>query len=80
MVGPLGAVVTLISSGRKGMAELLSLSMRAPSRSSTALLQGVYALPPQSAARARRSGGFAAIALTVASGFAVVALILVLGS
>jgi hypothetical protein len=79
MAGPLGAVVTLISSGRKGMAELLALSMRAPGRSSTALLQGVYALPPPSAARARRAGGIAAVALTIASGFAVVALILVLG-
>lgn len=78
MVGPLGALVTLISSGRKGMTELLSLSMRAPGRASAALLQGVYALPPQTAARARRTGGLAAVALTIASGFAVVALILTL--
>ncbi|MCC6556212.1 MAG: hypothetical protein IT372_24900 [Polyangiaceae bacterium] len=79
MAGPLGALVTLISSGRKGLSELVSLSLGAPGRSSTALLSGVYALPPQSAARARRAGGIAAVALTIASGFAVVALILFLG-
>ena len=79
MAGPLGALVTLISSGRKGVAELLSLAMRAPGASSAALLQGVYALPPRDAARARRAGGLAAITLTIASGTAVVAIILALG-
>jgi hypothetical protein len=79
MAGPLGALVTLISSGRKGLAELLSISMRVPGKSSAAFLQGVYALPPPKAAHARRAGTVAAVALTLASGIAVVALIILLG-
>jgi hypothetical protein len=76
MAGPLGALAVLLASGRKGMAELLSASLRAPGASSAAFLQGVYALRPAEAAKARRAGTGAAVALTVITGLAVVALIL----
>jgi hypothetical protein len=79
MAGPLGALVMLITSGRKGLEELLSASMRVPSKASAALLQGVYALRPDAATRARRTGGVAALVLTAASGLAVIALIAALG-
>lgn len=76
MAGPLGAVITLATNGRKGVEQLLSVSMRVPGKASTALLQGVYALRPEAAQRARRAGGIAAIALTVTSGIAAVALLI----
>ncbi|AGP34929.1 hypothetical protein [Sorangium cellulosum] len=74
MAGPLGALVMLVSGGVKGAEQLLSASLRVPGRASTALLLGVYALHPGAAERARRAGSLAALALTIASGLAAIAL------
>ncbi|AUX21084.1 hypothetical protein SOCEGT47_015620 [Sorangium cellulosum] len=76
MAGPLGALVMLVTSGVQGAGQVLSASLRVPGKASTALLQGVYALRPEAAERARRAGSVAALALTVASGLAAVALVL----
>lgn len=76
MAGPLGALVTLLSSGTRGLSELLSASMRAPAKASTALLGGAYALRPEAVARARRAGSAAAVTLALASGAIVVALLI----
>lgn len=73
MAGPLGAVLMLLAGGKKGVSELLAASMRAPNRSSTSFLQGIYALPLPAAQRARRAGSAAAAVLTVLSGIGVIA-------
>ncbi|AUX40807.1 hypothetical protein SOCE26_022080 [Sorangium cellulosum] len=78
MAGPLGALVMILASGRKGVDQLLSVSLRVPGKASIALLQGVYALRPEAADRARRAGSVAALALTITSGFAAIALIIAL--
>jgi len=78
MAGPLGALVTLVSSGREAMMKLVSLSMTVPGRASTALLRGVYGLPAEATSRARRFGTAAAIVITLASGVVFVAIFLVL--
>ncbi|WP_437929686.1 hypothetical protein WMF37_10585 [Sorangium sp. So ce291] len=78
MAGPLGALVMLITGGIKGAEQILSASLRVPGRASTALLLGVYALSPDAAERARRAGSIAALAVTIASGFAAVALVVAL--
>ncbi|WP_437679474.1 hypothetical protein [Sorangium sp. So ce131] len=78
MAGPLGALAMILASGRKGVDQLLSVSLRVPGKASTALLQGVYALRPEAADRARRAGSVAALALTITSGFAAIALIVAL--
>lgn len=75
MSGPLGAVVMLISRGRKSMAELLSLSMSAPGTASMAFLQGVYGIAPEPAKRARKWGTAAAVGLSLLSGAVVVGII-----
>lgn len=71
MSGPLGALAAAFSEGRKAAGAALSASMRVPSRATAALLQGVYALTPASAARARRWGMWGAIIVTVVSAFTV---------
>jgi hypothetical protein len=71
MSGPLGALAAAFSEGRKAAGAALSASMRVPARATLALLQGVYALAPANAARARRWGTWAAIAVTVTSAFVV---------
>jgi hypothetical protein len=76
MAGPIGAAVTLVTSGHEGLRQLLGASMRVPGKASVALLQGVYALRPEGIARARRAGGIAAVALTVASGLAFVVVLI----
>lgn len=73
MSGPLGAVAMALASGRRGISRLLSSSVGAPGRSSTAFLQGVYALRAAEVDRARRTGSAAAVALTLFSGFAIIA-------
>lgn len=67
MSGPLGAIAAALSDGRRAAGDALSASMRVPSRAAIALLQGVYALAPAPAARARRSGTRAAVAMTILS-------------
>ena len=67
MSGPLGAIAAAFSEGRKAAGDALSASMRVPGRATMALLQGVYALAPAAATRARRWGTRAAIATTVVS-------------
>ncbi|APR79396.1 Hypothetical protein A7982_04743 [Minicystis rosea] len=68
MAGPLGAAVTLVSQGLRATIELLELAIRAPSRSSRALLQGVYQIAPADMPRARRAGTVAALVIAIASG------------
>lgn len=77
MAGPLGLLAMLITSGRKGAEELITASIQVHGKASVALLQGVYALRPDSVARARRTGNIAALVLTVASGIVVIALLFV---
>jgi hypothetical protein len=67
MAGPLGAVVTLATKGLRAALEIVELGMRVPGRASQALLQGVYQLPPEGVARARRVGALAATLIAVAS-------------
>ncbi|MEZ4297024.1 MAG: hypothetical protein R3B70_18810 [Polyangiaceae bacterium] len=73
MSGPLGAIAAAFTEGRKAAGEALSASMRVPARATLALLQGVYALSPASATRARKWGMGAAIVVTVVSAFVVLA-------
>lgn len=77
MAGPLGALVVLVTRGRKSVTELLSLSMTVPGTASMAFLQGVYGIAPEPAKQARKWGTGAAILLSLLSG-AVVVVILVL--
>lgn len=67
MSGPLGAVAAALSEGRKAAGDALSASMRVPARATMALLQGVYALAPAAATRARKWGTRAAIVMTIVS-------------
>ncbi|MFT3770085.1 MAG: hypothetical protein QM820_32045 [Minicystis sp.] len=71
MSGPLGAVVTLASQGLRATLELGELAVRAPGRSSRALLQGVYQLSPANLPRARRAGTIAALLIAIASGLVI---------
>lgn len=71
MSGPLGAIAAAFSEGRKAASAALSASMRVPSRATIALLQGVYALAPANAARARRFGTWAAVVVTLLSALVV---------
>jgi hypothetical protein len=68
MAGPLGLLVTLGSKGFRACLALVELSVNAPSRAANALLQGVYRLPPERVARARRTGSVAAAIIAVVSG------------
>jgi hypothetical protein len=68
MSGPLGALVMLVTRGLRDAIEVAELAMRVPGRASAALLTGVYQLPPDKAARARRSGSVAAVLLALLSG------------
>jgi hypothetical protein len=72
MAGPLGALVMLFTRGLRDAVEVAELAMRVPGRASAALLTGVYQLPSDKVARARRAGSVAAalIALTSAGLFA----------
>jgi hypothetical protein len=72
MAGPLGAIVTAITKGRKAMMGLVDLSMQVPGKASVALLSGVYQLTPNQVTRARRTGAIAAVLLTLVSGLLVV--------
>jgi hypothetical protein len=67
MSGPLGATVMLFTRGFHDALEVAELAMRVPGRASTALLTGIYQLPPDRAARARRTGSVAAVLIAVAS-------------
>jgi hypothetical protein len=67
MTGPLGGLWMLGARGAKAAVEVLGLSMRVPGKASDALLKGVYGLPEDAAARARRTGTFVAIAQAVVS-------------
>lgn len=67
MSGPLGALVMLFTRGVRDALELAELAMRVPGRASVALLSGVYQLPPDRLARARRAGSVAAVLLALAS-------------
>jgi hypothetical protein len=75
MSGPLGALVMLVTRGVRDALELAELSMRVPSRASVALLSGVYQLPPDAVARARRAGSVAAALLALASAGLVAAVV-----
>lgn len=76
MSGPLGAIAAGFSEGRKAAGAALSASMRVPARATAALLQGVYALSPVAAARARKWGMWSAVVVTIVSAFAVIAAII----
>jgi hypothetical protein len=71
MSGPLGALVMLVTRGMRDAVELAELAMRVPGRASVALLSGVYQLPPDRVARARRFGSAAAALVAVVSGLIV---------
>ena len=72
MAGPLGGVVTLATKGLRAALEIIELGMRVPGRASAALLQGVYQLPPDAVARARRAGGVAAAIIAIVTGVVLV--------
>jgi hypothetical protein len=67
MGGPLGSVIMLVSRGAGAAAELVELSVRVPARAAAAMLQGVYQLPPDRVAVARRSASIAQWALVIGS-------------
>ncbi|WP_240806847.1 hypothetical protein [Polyangium spumosum] len=69
MTGPLGGLWMLGSRGAKAAAEVLALSMRVPGKASDALLKGVYGLPEEAAARARRTGTVVAVISAIVSAF-----------
>jgi hypothetical protein len=75
MSGPLGALVMLITRGLREAVEVAELAMRVPGRASTALLTGVYQLPPDGVVRARRSGSIAAVLLAILSAAMVAAVV-----
>jgi len=72
MSGPIGALASAFSEGRKAAGQALSASMRVPTRATMALLQGVYALSPNNAQRARKWGSWAAVLATFASAILVI--------
>lgn len=72
MSGPIGAIASAFSEGRKAAGAALSASMHVPGRATTALLQGVYSLSPATALRARKWGTWAALAATIASALFVI--------
>jgi hypothetical protein len=65
----------LVTRGLREAVEVAELAMRVPGRASTALLTGVYQLPPDRVVRARRSGSIAAALLAVFSAALVAAAI-----
>jgi hypothetical protein len=67
MGGPLGGVITLVSRGARAAAEVAELSVRVPGRDAAAMLQGVYQLPPEKAAVARRTASIAKWVLVIGS-------------
>ncbi len=67
MSGPLGAFVMLVTRGLRDALEVAELAMRVPGRASMALLTGIYQLPTDRAARARRTGSIATALLVLAS-------------
>jgi hypothetical protein len=72
MSGPIGAIASALSEGRKAAGAALSASMHVPARATAALLQGVYSLSPAHAARARKWGTWAALLVCVASALFVI--------
>lgn len=72
MSGPLGGAVTLATRGLRDALRLVELTVQVPRRASVALLQGVYQLPPDAVARARRAGGVAAAIIAVVTGVVLV--------
>jgi hypothetical protein len=77
MAGPLGAVVVGASKGLKDALDLIDHAVRVPGRATNALLQGVYKLPPEGVARARRMGAIAAVLIALVSGVVVALAVLV---
>jgi hypothetical protein len=75
MSGPLGAVMMLATRGLHDALALAELAMRVPGRASQAMLAGVYQLPPDRVARARRAGSVAAALLAIVSAGVVVGLV-----
>jgi hypothetical protein len=73
MAGPLGGLWTLFTKGLRAALGIFDLSRRVPALSTTALLGGVYKLPPEAVTRARRIGSFAAVMIALVSGVVVVA-------
>jgi hypothetical protein len=76
MSGPLGAVMMLATRGFRDALALAELAVRVPARASQAMLTGVYQLPPDRAARARRAGSIAATLRVLVSAGVVVALLI----
>jgi len=77
MSGPLGALMMLVTRGLGAALEVAELAMRVPGRASTAFLSGIYHLPPDRMARARRSGSAAAAMLIVMASAGVLAAVVV---
>jgi hypothetical protein len=75
MSGPLGALMMLVTRGLRDAVALAELAMRVPGRASQAMLAGVYQLPPDHVARARRAGTVAATLLAIVSAAVVVGLV-----
>jgi hypothetical protein len=75
MSGPLGAVMMLVTRGLHDALALAELAVRVPGRASQAMLTGIYQLPPDRVARARRAGSIAATLLVIVSAGVVVALL-----
>ncbi|MFO0755639.1 MAG: hypothetical protein U0359_04075 [Byssovorax sp.] len=72
MSGPIGFLGTLFTKGVRAAFGLVDLSITAPAKAATALLQGIYRLPPDQVIRARRAGTIAAVLIAIASAFAVI--------
>src|SRR5262249_40259444 len=75
MSGPLGALMMVVTRGLHDALALAELAVRVPSRASQAMLTGIYQLPPDRVARARRTGSIAATLLAVVSAAVVVGLV-----
>ncbi len=69
MTSPMGVVYTMLTEGLRSGFEVLSVSMRVPSKASQALLGGVYHLDGPKALRARRFGTRIAVACSVVATF-----------
>jgi hypothetical protein len=80
MSGPLGALVMLVTRGLRDAIEVGELAVRVPGRAAAAFLSGVYQLPPDRVARARRVGSVATALALVTAGVITALVVAILAS
>jgi hypothetical protein len=73
VIGPFGAVVMAVREGASAALSLAGASIGLPTRSASAFLRGAYGLQGDAARPAMRAGYFAAVAVSLAGAFFVVA-------